>query len=554
MKVKRLFTLILAVIMVVTAFTGCTGGGSNVAASDEILRFGTSGYDGILNPIMTDNTYDSYACSLIFESMIKLDKSGAYQPDIASWKISDDHLTYTFTLKDGIKFSDGTPLTADDVYFTFSTIAHPDYDGPRAYAVTDMVGYEAFHKGETTTFEGIKVIDPKTISFTFAEGKASPANIECFTYGILSKDHYKFDKWEDFLALNQDPLGSGVMKFEAFAPKEYIKMLRNENYWDTKNAAKIGGVYFLEVPDETLISALQTEQIDFAQVSASQDNLKALNELSNVHSISYTGNGYTFMCFNVKKPTLSDKRVRQALMYALNRKDFIKIQYGEGVAELGMAPISPVSWAFPKEGLNPYDFDLDKAGKLMDEAGWKMGSDGFRYKDGQKFSIGWLVYTDSPWPGKLSSMAADTWKQLGVDLKIEIMDFSTVSDKTMDSAPEDRDFDIYTMGFSLSVDPDPTGALFDDNAGAKGGFNASGYRNDAAMELVRKGRTEFDTKKRAEIYKEWAKIMNDEIPHAIVAYRSEIWGINNKIKGMDLDTYQDFTTLIKQIGVEAPKK
>jgi len=66
--------------------------------------------------------------------------------------------------------------------------------------------------------------------------------------------------------------------------------------------------------------------------------------------------------------------------------------------------------------------------------------------------------------------------------------------------------------------------------------------------------TEFDTKKRAEIYKEWAKIMNDEIPHAIVAYRSEIWGINNKIKGMDLGTYQDFTTLIKKITVEAPKK
>lgn len=554
MKVKRLFTLILAVIMVATAFTGCTGGGSNVAASDEILKFGTSGFDGILNPIMSDNVYDSWACNLMFESMIILDKTGAYQPDIASWKISDDHLTYTFTLKDGIKFSDGTPLTADDVYFTFATIAHPDYNGPRAYAVSDLVGYEDFHSGKAQTFEGIKVIDPKTISFTFADGKASPANIEYFSFGILSKDYYKFDKWDDFLALNQNPMGSGVMKFEAFAPKEYIKTLRNENYWDANNGAKIGGLYILEVPDETQISALQTEQVDFIQPSASQDNLKAINELTNAHSINYTGNGYTFMCFNTKKPTLSDKRVRQALMYALNRKDFIKIQYGEGIAEVGMAPISPVSWAFPKEGLNPYDFDMDKAGKLMDEAGWKMGSDGFRYKDGAKFSISWLVYTDSPWPGKLSSMAADTWKQLGVDLKIEIMDFNTVSDKTMDANPEDRTFDIYTMGFALSVDPDPTGALFDDNASAKGGFNASGYRNDAAMELVRKGRTEFDNKKRAEIYKEWAKIMNDEIPHAIVAYRSEIWGINNRIKGLDVNTYQDFSTLIKQISVEAPKK
>ncbi len=552
MKVKRLLTLVIAVLMVATAFTGCAGG-NDVATSDEILRFGTSGYDGVLNPIMTDNTYDSYATALIFESLIRLDAKGEYQPDIATWKISDDHLTYTFTLKDGIKFSNGTPMTADDVYFTYATMAHPDYNGPRAYAVADLVGYEDYHSGKTQTFEGIKVIDSKTISFTFKDGMASPANIECFVYGILSKDYYKFDKWDDFLALNEKPMGSGVMVFEAFAPKEYIKMLRNENYWDPKNGAKIGGIYFLEVPDETLISALETEQIDFAQVSASQDNLQALKELPNVNAVNYLGNGYTFMCFNTKKPTLSDKRVRQALMYALNRKDFIKIQYGEGIAEVGMAPLSPVSWAFPKEGLNPYDFDMDKAAQLMDEAGWKMGADGFRYKDGQKFSIGWLVYTDSPWPGKLSSMAADTWKQLGVDLKIEIMDFNTVSDKTMDAEPEDRTFDIYTRGFSLSVDPDPTGALFDDNASAKGGFNASGYRNDYAMELVRKGKQEFDTAKRAEIYKEWALIMNDELPHAIIAYRSEIWGINKKIKGMDIGTYQDFTSVIKQITVEKTK-
>ncbi len=549
MKTKRLLTLVLAIMMIIATFSGCNR--DSGAGSSEILRFGTSGYSGLLNPIMSDTVYDSYACSLIFESLIKLDANGEYQPDIADWKLSDDKLTYTFTLKDGIKFSDGTPLTADDVYFTYATIAHPDYNGPRAYAVTSLVGYEEFHSGATQTFEGIKVVDPKTISFTFNDGLQSPANIECFVYGILSKDYYKFDKWDDFLALNEKPMGSGVMVFEAYEPKQFIKMLKNENYWDAKNAAQIGGIYFLEVPDESLISALQTEQIDFAQPSASSDNLKALEELSNVNIANYLGNGYTYMGFNCTKPILSDKRVRQALMYALDRKAFIKAQYGEGIAELGMAPISPTSWAFPDpKDLNAYDFDLEKAAQLMDDAGWKLGTDGYRYKDGQKFSVSWLVYNENPWPGKLSSMAADTWKQLGVDLTIELMDFDTVISRTMDAIIGEKDFDIYTMGFSLSVDPDPTGALFDDDAYVAGGFNASGYKNPAAMELVRKGKAEFDTDKRAEIYKEWATIMNDEIPHAIVAYRSEIWGINKKIKGMDIGTYQDFTSVIKQIRVE----
>ncbi len=193
---------------------------------------------------------------------------------------------------------------------------------------------------------------------------------------------------------------------------------------------------------------------------------------------------------------------------------------------------------------------MEKAAQLMDEAGWKMETDGFRYKDGEKMHIKWLVYTDSAWPGTLSGMAADTWKQLGVELEIELMDFDTVSSRTMDAAPGEKDFDIYTMGFSLSVDPDPTGALFDDNAYVAGGFNASGYKNEEAMKLVAEGKAEFDIAKRTEIYKEWAKIMNTEIPHVIIAYRSEIFGCNNRVKGMEIDTYKTFVQSIRKVTIE----
>jgi peptide/nickel transport system substrate-binding protein len=257
------------------------------------------------------------------------------------------------------------------------------------------------------------------------------------------------------------------------------------------------------------------------------------------------------MCFNTTRDQLSDVRVRQALIYALDRESFIKAEYGEGLATIGMAPISPASWAFPDASeLNDYKFDLEKAGQLMDEAGWEMSDDGYRYKDGVKFHVDWLVYTDSTWPGTLSGMATDTWKQLGVELEIQLMDFDTVASRTMDPAPGEKDFDIYTMGFTLSVDPDPTGALFDDNAYTAGGFNASGYKNDEAMALVKEGRSEFDTSKRAEIYKEWAKIMNEEIPHVIIAYRSEIWGINNRVKGMDIGTYSTWAQRLKDITLE----
>lgn len=570
MKTRKLLSLLLAIMMVVMLFAGCTSQTAQPTPAepktdepkaeepkaeepkaDQILKFGGSGWGGLFNPIMEDNVYDQYVANLIFEHLVDNSKEGEYIPELATWTTSDDHLTYTFTLKDGIKFSDGSPLTTEDVEFTYKTIAHPDYNGPRAYAVANLVGYEAFHSGSTDVFEGIKVIDEKTISFTFPEGSAAPANIECFIYGIMPSDYYAFDTWEDFLALNEKPLGSGVCVFDSWEPKQYIKLMKNTNYWDPANGLKIDGILMSEVPDESILSALQTNQIDLAQISSSAENLEVAEALDNIYLFNYLGNGYTFMCFNCIRPQLSDVRVRQALMYALDRESFIEAQYGAGLAEVGMAPISPASWAFPDASeLNAYKFDMDKAAQLMDEAGWKMGSDGFRYKDGEKFHVKWLVYTDSAWPGTLSGMAADTWGQLGVELEIELMDFDTVASRTMDAAPGEKDFDIYTMGFSLSIDPDPTGALFDDDAYVAGGFNASGYKNPAAMELVKKGKQEFDTAKRAEIYKEWAKIMNTEIPHAIIAYRSEIFGVNNRVKGMEIDTYKTFVQSIREVTLE----
>lgn len=571
MKTRKLLSLLLAVMMVVMLFAGCTSQTDQPAppapedetpgqeepppaeqpTGDKILKFGGSGWGGLFNPIMTDNVYDSYVSDLLFEHLVDNNIEGEYVPELAEWTISEDHLTYTFTLKDGIKFSDGTPLTTADVEFTYKTIAHPKYDGPRAYAVSSLVGYEEYHKGETDVFEGIKVIDEKTISFTFPEGSAAPANIECFIYGIMPKHYYEFETWEDFLALNEKPLGSGVCVFDSWAPKEFIKLMKNENYWDPARALNIDGILMSEVPDESILSALQTNQIDLAQISSSAENLEAAEAMNNIHLFNYLGNGYTFMCFNCIRPQLEDVRVRQALMYALDRESFIEAQYGAGLAKVGMAPISPSSWAFPDASeLNAYSFDMEKAAQLMDEAGWKKEADGFRYKDGQKMHIKWLVYTDASWPGTLSGMAADTWKQLGVDLEIELMDFDTVADRTMDAEVGEKDFDIYTMGFSLSIDPDPTGALFDDNAYVKGGFNASGYKNAEAMELVAKGKAEFDTEKRAEIYKEWAKIMNQEIPHAIIAYRSEIFGCNNRVKGMLIDTNRTFVQGIRDITIE----
>lgn len=123
-------------------------------------------------------------------------------------------------------------------------------------------------------------------------------------------------------------MGSGIMVFDSWAPKQYIKLMKNTNYWDPDRAAKIDGVLMSEVPDTSMLQALQNGEIDFGMPSASAENLKALEGMDNINIENYLGNGYTYMCFNTTRDTLSDVRVRQALIYALDRKSFIKAEYG----------------------------------------------------------------------------------------------------------------------------------------------------------------------------------------------------------------------------------
>ena len=543
---KKLLVSALSSVLALSALAGCsnptanTGGGTEPTQGEQTLRFGLSGFEGVFDPILSDNVYDSYVCSLIFEGLITNDPTGEVAMKLADHvDLSEDKLTYTFTLKDGIKFSDGTPCTAEDVAFTYNTIKEPDYAGPRT-----AVG---------AAIADIKVIDEKTIAFTMTD--PSPANLlNNFTYGIMSKDHYAHSNFEELAALNDKPLGTGPVVLDGWAAKQYVSMVKNENYWDAENALKIDGVLFQNVEEDAILAALQNGEIDFCQPAAKAENVEAVEGMDNAHLVSYLANGYTFMCFNTTRPTLSDVKVRQALVYALDRPSFLQAEYGsDQLVSLGMCPISPTSWAYPDvSDLNAYSYDLEKAAALLDEAGCvDTDGDGIREMNGEPMHLRWLVYPEATWPGTLSGMAYDSWKQIGVDLEIVQMDFNTVAATAMDAEPGQKDFDIYTMGFSLSIDPDPTGGLFDADAYSAGGFNASGFRDDRSQELIKLGLQEFDQEKRAEIYKEWAARQNELVPTLIVAYRSEIWGINNRVHGLDdIGVYTDWTQLISKVTLD----
>ncbi len=508
----------------------------------NILTVAQSSFDGQFNPIIASSVYDMGVCDYVFDALITVNESAEYVPDLATYTISEDKLTYTFTLEKGVKFSDGEELTAEDVEFTYYAIAHPDYVGPRGSAVEDIVGVDAYKKGEADTIEGIKVIDDYTISFTINEPKVN--KISDFVYGIMPKHYYQFETMEQFTEKNGAPMGSGPMVFEKYEVGQFIKFTTNEDYY--KGRAKIDGIILKIIPDATVAASINAGDVDVAGVTANLENYNTMTESGIAEIQEYLGNSYRYIGFNLRLDKFKDKRVRQALWYGLNLKDFINTQW-EGFADKCLCPISPVSWAYPDVSeLNQYDYDPAKAAELLKEAGWEdTDGDGILDKDGEKLSIVWTSYNDVDWPLNLIAVAKENWGALGVELEGNLMEFSAVANLVYDK----QEFEMYNMGWSLSADPDPS-EIFGEQADILGGYNSVGFRNERANEIFKLGRQEYNQEKRAALYQEWAKIANEEVPYIFVSIGTTINGVNNRVKNLELDTFSGIKQQILDIELD----
>ncbi len=508
----------------------------------NILTIAQSGIDGVFNPILYYNDSDSKIVDLVFNGLIKINDNGEYVPDVAMWDVSEDKLTYTFSITPGIKFHNGEELTAADVAFTYYAIADPDYDGPRGAIVQDIVGVREYRIGEAKSIEGIKIINDYSISFTIKEPNVK--KVADFSFGILNKEYYEYNSIEELKSKNTVPMGTGPMKFELFEVGQYVELSTYDDYYEGR--AYIDGVIYKVIPDESVAAAINAGEVDVARATSNLDNYDTMTEAGIAEVQEYLGNSYRYIGFNLRLDKFSDKRVRQALWYGLNVKDFVDAQW-QGFAAPCLGPISPVSWAYPDTSeLTVYDYNPEKASKLLKEAGWEdTNDDGILDKDGEKFTIVWTSYTDFDWSTNLLSVAKDNWGALGIEVEANLMEFTAVSDLVYFK----QNFEVYNMSWSLSTDPDPT-EIFGEEADVSGGYNAMGYYNERANEIFRLGRKEYDQAIRASLYQEWMTIANDEVPYIFISIGTVINGVNNRVHNLELDTYDNISSQILYIELD----
>lgn len=490
----------------------------------DTIIVGLTDPSGAFTPYFTQSGYDGNVNSLLFSSLVTVDDKGLPIPDLAEkWDVSDDQLTYTFHLRKDLKFSDGSPLTADDVAFTWTILFDKSYDGDSMIPTLAVKGGHAYKEGKAKSIEGIKVIDPQTISVTLEKPNATAL----FMLGgqVLSKAYYgkdyKFGQLDYIKKLHSTPLGSGPYKLEKFIPGQEVRFVANENYYKGKPKTER---FIYKTSEGDTWQYLETGEVDYASFSATTENIDKLKSLGFVNIIPYTPSTYGYLQVNLEHEALKDKKVRQALTYGLDRQS-IYVDANQGAGSIANIPASPISWAYTEEGINPYKFDTEKAKQLLDEAGWKEGAGGIREKDGKQLTIHYLGSKNKQ-TDIFIAVAKENFQALGVKFEPEVFaDYNSLESKV-----ESGDYDLVSFSTPMLTDPSDGLVQFMDG-------EIKGYDNPKFKELFEKGLATSDIEQRKQIYKEIFQLLNDELPIIFTSYKKTVYGYNGRIDNLSVSPF-----------------
>lgn len=530
-------------------------GGDTPPAGDEVVKGGVVNFamfsapGGVFNPIFYDDKYESNIIKFIFDSLFDMADDLTYQPYIAeSWTFSDDYKDLTVKLRNDVKWHDGVQFTTKDVYYTFASIADPKYNGKRTSAADLLVGYEEYNSGAETTFRGVEVINDFELIFHFKE--ATPVALENINFYIIPEHIYgKYSVAEMASApetLEFDKLvGTGPFKPGKFTANESYELVRNDSYF--KGAPNLDGIVWRVVDAAVAIGMLETGEIDYydAVTPADYDMVKAIPGVEIFETPDF-GYQYLGIMMNnrpkeaianedysqpdtwVPNPKFADKKLRQAMAYALDRQGVVDgLINGHGMVM--NAPMPPVSWAAASpDQLNQYPYDPEKAKQLLDEAGYiDIDGDGFREDpQGNK----WSAKIDYPNGNPVRFQAAPLFAQnlRDVGLNVEL------------NAPRDAgthfsglDFDeseLYFAGWSLNIDPDPIGIWR-----ATEPYNNSRWYNKESEQLMLEGistKALLDQSFREQTYIKWQQLINEELPYIFLYTQNEIFAYSSKIQNV----------------------
>jgi len=470
------------------------------------------------NPLYATGTVDSAVSQLVFSGLMKFDENNELVGNLAeSWQIDDREVTYTVKLRPNIKWHDGTPLTSDDVVFTYATIQNPDAQSPL---------FNSWQKIK------VEATDPQTIVFTL------PAPLSSFVYSLTNgivPQHLLSDipatqlRSHRFNTVN--PIGSGPFKWDRIevigtTPEEraeQIGLVPNNDYYKQKPKLQ---QYIIRSfrDDKRMVESFKNHELTaISGLDSLPDELKNDN---GVKARYIPMNGQVVVFFKTSQEFLADIKVRKALVQAYDQADLLK-GFGYPVVA-SKSPFLPKHIGYNKD-LVQLASNKEEAKKLLDEAGWLPGKEGIRHKNNLPLTIRLYSQSNSEY-AYVTQRLQEQWRSIGVDVQVFLQ-----QDADFKSTVSNHAYDALLYGVSLGPDPDAYAYWHSSQADVRSAYrlNFSEYKSTQADKSLEAGRSRSDPALRALRYKPFLEAWRADAPALVLYQPSFLFVSRGDISGFD---------------------
>ncbi len=510
MKAKLLGLLVLALVFAVAA-TGCTPAGGG-----DILVYGRGADSVSLDPINVTDGESLKVTHQIYDTLVEYKPdSTEVEPALATeWSTSPDGLVWTFKLREGVKFHDGTPFNAEAVKFNFDRWMFTDnphrYDGEFAYYAYMFGGFD-----DKSVIESVEVVDEYTVRFTLREPLAPfLQNLAMTPFGIASPEAIK-EFGPDF---GQNPVGTGPFKFVEWVKDDKIVLEANKDYWEGEPA--LDQIIFRSIPDNSArFMELQAGNIDIMD-GLNPPDVKIVEEDENLQLFLRPPMNVGYLAMNMDVEPFDNLLVRQAINHAINKEALIENFYA-GLAQPAVNPMPPSIWGF-NYSVKPYEYDPERAKELLAEAG---------FPNGFKTEL-WAMPIPRPYmpqPRKIAEAIQADLAKIGIEAEIVSFDWGAYLQKV-----ENGEHPMALLGW-IGDNGDPDNFLYvlldKDNAVKGSAGNIAFYRSDKVHELLIKAQRTFDKAERTRLYEEAQVIIHRDAPWVPLVYAQQPIAAKASIRG-----------------------
>ncbi|QXG76660.1 ABC transporter substrate-binding protein [Modestobacter sp. L9-4] len=465
------------------------GGDLTIARQADILS---------MDKTTTFDNSSIYVMEQIMEPLFMVSQDGTkVEPWLAKdYKVSDDKLTYTITLRDDVKFSTGAPMTAADVKFSIDEATKTGADG---------WGYI------NAAIKTVEATDPTTVTITLNYAWAPLlADLSLFSNGIIPADYGGKTSEEFYKA----PVGTGPFVWGEWKQGQYVKVNKNPDYWGDK--PHLNSVTWTVVPDaNTRKLQLQGGQIDIDEFP-DWSGFGTLKSTPGIVATAFPSTRLDYLAFNQNKAPFQDVHVRRAIAYAIDRESMVKsVLFGNGTAADSL--LSPGTPFYAKNPDAP-SFDLDKAKAELAQSSMPNG-----------FSTSILINAGDPNEVSVSQIMQSQLKDLGIDLQIKSLDATAKR-----AARNAQDFDTTLLGWTMDI-PDPdewTSFAVDPEGGSHSAYTS--YDNPEVIALNKQAQAEGDETKRADLYEQLQQKVADDAFVAYLYYSPYAYAMSDKVSGFEV--------------------